>query len=421
MRLFANRSAVCALDIGSSKIAGCFAGINRRQISGIWFGQVPSSGVRDGVIVDPAELVGCIGTLMKDLRRQSGLTVNGIFTSIPANEVIIRHSRAIIPLTERGAKLINEQDLRQARQQARILGSNLDEEIMHAIPVSYTVDSRNSVLNPLGLYGHKLEVDLLLVCAKTATVQNLDRVVHQAGYEIEDIFFSGISSSTAVFDPGLRQGSTVLCDIGSDTTEIMVFHNGLLRDVDVLSSGGNQLTSALRDSLKIPWELAEEIKKSYGAVGSHDHIAEDKEILVKKSNLYKPIKQRAVAEIVHTEAQRMCMLIRDMVEKKIPCHEVGHFVAVGRTALLEGFIELLEETLAVPVNLGSLDNPRIVSAVKDQHDLSGPHKMQYLAALGIICEALYGPSDAGNPEFSPSRNPLVNAAKTLRAVYQDYF
>lgn len=419
--LFRNRAYICALDIGSSKVAACLAQRKGRHIERIWFDLVPSAGIRDGVIVDPAELVSCITALMQSLKKQSGVNITSVFTSIPANEVITRHSRAIIPLAERGAKLISERDVCRVQEQARILGSSLDEEIMHGVPVSFTVDSKSSVVNPIGLFGHKLEVDLLLVCGRTATIQNLDRVVHQAGYEIADIFFSGMATAQAVFTPAMKEGISVLCDIGSDTTELMIFSDGILRDVDVLSAGGNQLTYALRDQLKIPLELAEEIKKSYGAVGNFEHIADDKEILVKKSNLYKPIKQRLVAQIAHAEAVRMSLLIKDVLEKKIPSYEINHFVAVGRTALLEGFIELLEQTLAVPVGLGAVSNPRLMAALTEQTSVTGQNKIPYVASLGILCEAWYGSIDSLQDEIGLSRNPLASAAKALRAVYQDYF
>ncbi|MCG8429922.1 MAG: cell division protein FtsA [Candidatus Omnitrophica bacterium] len=419
--MFHNRNYICVLDIGSSKVAACVASIQRKAITGIWFEQSPSRGIRDGAIVDPAELVTCLSGVMNNLRRRSGIPVHTVYTTVPANEVVIRHSHAIIPLAERGNKVITIQDVRCAEEQARILGASLDEEIMHAVPVSFTVDGKSAVSNPIGLYGHKLQIDLLLVCGRTATIQNLDRVIHQSGYEIADIFFSGVSTSRAVFSMPMREGITVLCDIGSDTTELMLFNEGVLRDVDVLSLGGRHLTEALRSSLKVPFELAEDIKKSYGLVGGAEQIDEDKEILVKKSSLYRPIKQRLVAEVVHEQARSMCLLIKDSLEKKIPCYEVKHFVAVGRTALVEGFIEMLEQTLAVPVRLGVVENPHLRNAARDQVIPSGQNRVPYLSALGILCEALYGTDDISRKSAGLPVNIFSSAFQTIKSVYKDYF
>ena len=113
--------------------------------------------------------------------------------------ILTKHSHAIIPLAERGNKVITSTDIASANEQARILGSSLEEEIIHVIPSSYSIDSKNNVINPVGLYSHRLEADLFLICAKLSSLQSLSRAVSQAGYEIKNLSFSGLATSRAVF------------------------------------------------------------------------------------------------------------------------------------------------------------------------------------------------------------------------------
>ncbi len=182
-------------------------------------------------------------------------------------------------------------DIEKVNEQARILGSSLQEEIIHQIPHSYTIDSTDNILNPVGLYSHRLEVDLYLVNAKLSFIQSLTRVVNQAGYEIKDLFFSGLATSEAVFDKELKKGINIICDIGSDITELLIFEDGILKNIEILPIGGDDLTEQLQNILKIPYDLAEGIKRSYANLGEHAKISQDREILIKKNNIYKPIKQ----------------------------------------------------------------------------------------------------------------------------------
>lgn len=419
--MFNRQKHVCAIDIGSSKIAGCVAKITRDSITELWCESVPSKGIRDGAITDHGCLVGCLGVLMKSLRSLSGMPLRSVYTTLPGNETTTRHSRAIIPLAERGNKVINEADIRKVQAQARVLGASLDEEIIHAIPVQYVVDNRRPVANPLGLYGHKLEVDMLLVCGKTSSIQNLDRVVHQTGYEIQDIFFSGLVIGKAVLNRQMQEGTTVVCDIGSDTTELMLFTDGALRDIDLLNTGSHQITLALRDNLKIPFDLAEDMKKTYGAVGAADSTG-DKEILVKKSTVYRPIKQRAVVETVTAKAQEMCRSIRETIERRVSTYEINHCVVVGRTGLLEGFIETFEQIMSVPVRLGFIENPHFLSGIRDQSVIpAGQNALVYLNALGTVCTALYGDSGQEKQKKQSPKNPVARAVEKVKTVCDEYF
>lgn len=412
---------LCALDIGSSKLAACVAAVSRRQIIRVSYAVSPSRGIREGVIVDSIDLAAAIGKLLKELKAKSGIGIKTVHAGISGKDIVTKHSRAIIPLAERGNKVITVSDVRRAHEQARILGSSLEDEIIHMIPAGYTIDSKSSIANPVGLYSHRLEVDLYLICAKTAGLQTLGRIINQSGYELRDVCLSGLAASEAVFSPDHRRGTTIVCDIGGDLTEILIFSDGRLCEVEVVACGGNDLTAELSAQLKIPPDLADEIKRSYGVIGAADQISPEKEILIKKSADYKPIKAKQVSEVVTAKARAVCAAIREKVVQKIPAHQIAHFVIVGRSVLLEGFIETLESILGLPVKIGRLANPRILSVVKEDTALSGQNYVGYLTAMGIICDAL---EEKSNIPLSPSespRNPVIKIVSRFREVYQEYF
>jgi len=412
---------ICALDIGSSKIAACVARIKKKRVESLFFESMPSKGVREGAIVDSIELVNCLSKLMKNLKAKSGINIKVLYANISGHDIVTKHSRAIVPLAERGNKVITIPDIERVNEEARILGSSLEEEIIHMTPSSYTIDSKSSVVNPLGLYSHRLEVDLYLTCGKLSSIQSLSRAVNQSGYEIKRLFFSGLGTSKAIFTREFNEGINLFCDIGSDITEILVFKDGVLSDIEILLLGSNNLTTQIQDALEIPFDLAEDIKRSYGAVGDPAGLDEDKEILVKKSNLYKPIKQKLVSEIITSGVKSICAKIKDCVDKKVANYEVSNFVVVGRTVLLEGFIETLENTLSIPVKLGRISNPQILSLVKEDSALSGQKYLMYLTALGMLCEAIEGRPPAASFASQPPKNIILRSINRFKELYQEYF
>ncbi|MDP2941344.1 MAG: cell division protein FtsA [Candidatus Omnitrophota bacterium] len=414
-------SYICTLDIGCSKISACVAEARKRRIQKVFSVSLPVKGLKNGLIVDSISLVNSVTTLLKELKKKSGINIKFIYANISGKDIITKHSRAIVPLAERGNKVITVSDIQRVNEQARILGSSLEEEIIHFIPLNYSIDSKSGVANPLGLYSHRLEVDLYLVCAKLNSIQSLNRLINQAGFEIKDLFFSGLASAKAVFNEELKDGCNVFCDIGSDITELLLFKDGCLKDIEIILLGGDELTSELQEQLKVPFELAEDIKRSYGIIGDHQHIGEDKEILIKKSAFYRPIKQKLVTEILSSKARVIASCLKESLEKRVSGYEVNNFFICGRSVLLEGFIEMLENVLEIPVKLARVNNPAISAALKEGGELSGQKYLTYLTALGMICEALQNKTYSHIPFYQPPKNPLARLFNRFNEVYQEYF
>jgi hypothetical protein len=103
-------------------------------------------------------------------------------------------------------------------------------------------------------------------------------------------------------------------------------------------------------------------------------------------------------------------------------NEVSNFVVAGRSVLLEGFLEMLESTLGIPVKLAKLGHPQLLSLAGSNELLSGHKYLTYLTALGLICQALRVEE---LPQFSAvvesSRNPVSRLISRAKEVYQEYF
>jgi len=167
--------------------------------------------------------------------------------------------------------------------------------------------------------------------------------------------------------------------------------------------------------------LAEDIKRSSGIIGGVDQIGEDREILVKRSEFYKPIKQRMVAEIATSSAKRICAKIKEAVENKVSLYDINNFVVTGRTVLIEGFIETLENALVIPVKLGRITSLEIISIIKENDELSGQKYLTYLTCIGMLCEALEAKPLGILPLHQPAKNLFFKAVNRVREVYQEYF
>ncbi len=96
-------------------------------------------------------------------------------------------------------------------------------------------------------------------------------------------------------------------------------------------------------------------------------------------------------------------------------------MATGRTVLLEGFLEVLENTLGISVRLGRISNPDIASCVSTHPETSGQKYLTYITSLGLICQALRGEEAELKTPHKQSSNLLFRAINKINEVYQEYF
>ena len=97
---------VCAVDIGSHKIAATVAIIKKNTIEKVFCEQFISKGVNRGFIVDSMELATCLSNVLVNLKRKSGLPIKSVLVNVSCHDIVTRHSRAIFLLLSGAIKLL---------------------------------------------------------------------------------------------------------------------------------------------------------------------------------------------------------------------------------------------------------------------------------------------------------------------------
>ena len=418
---------ICGLDIGSSKIAACLGCFRRRELTQLWWDSTTALGVKQGQWQDVRGLTGQIAQLLKNLKAKSGVKINSVYLGIASPNIVAKHSQAVIALAERGNKSVTKTDIENVSQQAQILGSCVEDEILHTEPVSYTVDNENEVINPIGLYGHQLKVDLYLISAKAAYINTIIEVINHLGFKLNEVTLSGLAVSQAVFNSKNMKGLNILCDIGKDITQILIFNDSRLMHYQVITSGGDDLTTRLSKELKIPYSLAEEVKISYGSIQNNKDNIPDKEIIVKKGNAYSTLSKNLIIQILTQASCHISEAIRDVirpyllaVSSALISTRATLYVS-GRTVCLDGFLEMLEVMIGIPVKIAKIGNSSLLVPLMRNRILSGEPILNYLSSLGLIAKAI-------NLSHKKSAQPLRGLPSLLsyipekvKEIYQEYF
>ena len=343
----------CGLDLGASEIKVALVraqDTENLELLGVF--QTRALGLKDGSISDLAELSQCIKSAVEGLARKFSVKVHAVHVGISADALAVRRSMALVPLIDAGTKVISRADVKRVNHQANLLGAAIDEEVIHDFPQMYKVDDVNAALDPVGLLGRKLESNVLVLAAKANRVRNLVQAVHQSGFEVDRVSCSGYAASDVVLDKDFKAKGCALADIGANMTSVLLFKDGILRDIQFIPWGGQYVTQGLADRLSLTLEKAEEVKRMH-AVAAPGQDAGTGDILVQREKGYAPLSRGSVCEAVNWEIENFLTHLETVVKGSAMYHDLNAgIVVVGGGALLPGLMERVEERVNLPVSMG---------------------------------------------------------------------
>ncbi|MFZ1736197.1 MAG: pilus assembly protein PilM, partial [Candidatus Moraniibacteriota bacterium] len=119
----------------------------------------------------------------------------------------------------------------------------------------------------------KKTMEVLLVAALKKEVSKFERYIDGIGMPVDLLELEIFSLARAV--SGDKVGSSLIVDIGSRATNLVLVRDGDVRLNRSLNTGGNEITSTLSEGLGISWERAEELK-----CGTKDFLTQPESALV---------------------------------------------------------------------------------------------------------------------------------------------
>jgi cell division protein FtsA len=343
------------LDIGTTKIAVVVARLdeyNTLNIAGV--GTSPSHGLRRGVVINIEKTMNSIKKAIEQAQLMSGCHIENIYAGVAGDHIRSINSKGVIAVSGKD-RIITKNDVERVVDAAKAIALPMDREIIHILPQEFIVDDQDGIKNPVGMAGTRLECEVHIVTASTASVQNITNCVRQTGYEVEEIVLEPYASSLAVLDEDELDLGVALMDIGGGTSDIAVFFDGSIRFTSVLGLGGEHVTNDLSHGLRTPMDQAEEIKKKYGRALQNMNSEDD---LVMVSGIHgrapREIAQSVLCAIIEPRMEEIFTLTLRELEKSDVYDSLGAgMVITGGASLLPGTAELAERVLGLPVKVGT--------------------------------------------------------------------
>jgi cell division protein FtsA len=383
---------VVGVDVGTTKVCALIAEVSQDEhLEVIGVGIVPSRGIKKSVVVNPEEVVESIVGAVQKAEQQSGFKIVSAFVGISGAHISTQTSQGVVAVRHPDRQ-ISPDDVQRALEAARVVTVPADREIVHVLPRHYVVDGQDGIKNPVGMLGHRIEVQTTIVSGAMTSVNNLVRCVERAGIGIDSLVLQPVAAGEAVLTEAEREIGVTLIDIGSGTTDLGVFAEGALVFAAVLPVGGFQVTNDLAVGLRTPFAAAEEIKVRHG-YALPELIEDDRIIDVSSFDLGgdgRQVSRHEVSEIIEPRLSETFELAAEQLEKAGLTGLPAGVVLCGGTAQLAGIRRLAAEVLRGPVRIG---DPRAgVYGLTDQ--ISTP---AFATSIGLLKWGLEQEFEPGSP------------------------
>ncbi|PHR45095.1 MAG: cell division protein FtsA [Fluviicola sp.] len=347
---------VVGLDIGTTKIA-CFVGRKNEhgKIEILSMGKTESLGVTRGMVSNIEKTVQSIKTAVAEAqdRVEGELTIGVVNVGIAGQHIKSLQHRGMY------TRNATQEEISQADIDALIddmykLVMEPGEEIIHVLPQEYIVDGEQGIKDPIGMSGVRMEANFHIITGKIAAAKNIQKCVNKADLEVCETILEPLASSAAVLSDEEKEAGIVLVDIGGGTTDLAIFHEGIIRHTAVIPFGGNIITEDIKEGCTILKRQAEQLKVKFGSAlaseSQENEIVcipglrgrEPKEISIRNLSSIIQARMEEIIEHVYYEIKN------SGYEKKL----IGGIVVTGGGAELNNITQLFEYITGMDSRIG---------------------------------------------------------------------
>ena len=343
-----------AIDIGNSKVASVVARVGTEgELKILGTGIVQSQGMYKGRIERVEEVQAAISSSLTEAQRYIGRgVVAGVYVGVSGTHLICLNTKNVIE-NPGDVRDVNAHLLDQLIQ-ASFPHVDRTQEVLHVIPISYDVDGVAGVRNPVGLHADQVQVEAHVVLGDALTLKNTVKAVEANRVTVKSLVLQSLAAAEATLTGDEREMGAVFVDIGSGTTDLIIYRQGSPWYSAVIPVGGNQLTKDLQVALGTSFYLAEEMKIKWGHA-LPEMVRGEEEVVIPsyQGQPRRIVQRRAIGEPLHARVVELLKLVllrvRQSGLRQVP---TGGLIISGGCAEMAGIQQLAQKTVGGPVRIG---------------------------------------------------------------------
>lgn len=405
-----NKDLMVGIDIGTSKVVAIVGEVaTDGSLNIIGLGAHPSQGLKRGVVVNIESTVQSIQRAVEEAELMAGCQIYSAYTGIAGSHIRSINSHGIVAIRDHE---VTQLDVDRVIEAAKAVAIPADQKILHILPQEFIIDNQDSIREPIGMSGVRLEAKVHIVTGAVSAAQNIVKCLKRCGLTASDIVLEQFASSQSILTDDEKQLGVCMIDIGGGTTDIAIFTNGSIRHTAAIPIAGDQVTNDIAIALRLPTRNAEDIKLKYAcALQDLADVNQMIDLPSAAERTGRHVSKRALAEVVEARYEELFSLVATEIRRSgLEDSIVAGVVLTGGASKVQGAAELAERVFKVPVRVGAPQNVTGLNAV-----MNNPI---YATGVGLL---LYGMQQNDNLRENVTQPTIKSLWGRMKGWFQGNF
>ena len=380
---------IVGLDIGTTKICvtvGRRSGTNKIELLGV--GKAESAGVNRGVVANIHKTVSSIREAVSGAEGQSNVDIKVVNVGIAGQHIKSIQHRGIF--TKGDDDEISHNDIERLISDMYKLVLPPGEEIIHVLPQEFTIDNEPGIKEPVGMAGRRIEANFHIISGRVTDIKNIKKCVDNSDLEVSSLVLEPLASSEAVLDEEEKMAGVVLVDIGGGTTDVAIFHEGIIRHTAVIPLGGNIVTEDIRQGCAVLRNQAEQLKVRYGSALADEN--KENEVICVPGIRGRDAKEVSVKNLAFIIQARMEEIIEHVYyEIKSSGYEdklIAGIVITGGGAQLKHLVQLVEYITGIECRIGYPNEYLAKTDMLNKQTFEEMKSPMYATSIGLLIKGI---------------------------------
>ena len=346
---------IAAIDVGTTKVFSLIAEVFNDESQPktpriIATSIAPCNGLKRGNVEDIKLTSAAIKQTLQDLESRTDIKITSAYVGITGSHVSYENKRS--PLKDVGSYgVITPDELKTNTTTAK---SDNGRILLHAMPISYTLDGADGIRNPIGMHSDAVSVDTHVITADREFLDKLTEACKGAGINVDAFVMEPFASALSTLTEQEREQGSIIIDIGGGTTDIIAFKDDRVIYTAVVPVGGFQFTNDIAYTYDSTYESAEKAKMDHGHTElTAIEISENISLNSNEECQIIEVPAREIGRLLRERSIELAQMVQLKLEDlRIDNSSSMRVVVTGGGSKLPGISHLFQRYLGRRVRLG---------------------------------------------------------------------
>jgi cell division protein FtsA len=333
------------LDLGGSRTRCVVCLVEDERLRFLGYGECESRGWVKSRIADQNAVTDCVLEVLRQAESAAQISIDAATVGFGGTTVRGANSRSRVELGR--PREIEQRDVNRALDRAWKVQLRDDRAVLQLFPQDFIVEDQPGHRDPRSMLAQRLEANAHLITGSIQEHNCLVGAVNQAHIAVEETVYEPLAAHFASILPEDRHEGTALVDIGSQSTDLVVYYDESLQLASSLPICGDHFTRDVALAFRISFDEALLVKEEFGSATAESTAANTLvEVNSPGDRTSRELPRRRLNEIIEARAYELFEYVRrELARVGMERSLVGGVVLSGGGARLAGMCDMAESAL----------------------------------------------------------------------------